>query len=513
MDLTGEQRLRFAEMQDRYKAIDEYMRKTKALNYVQFDYDTSHGLTLFTLDPDFDFEALERNADAVIAALPASKRIFSQPFIHLKEHDVILPVEAVRTVNNATVTHIATHSELWADVKNGEIKPEKLLTRAYEDNYGIYENLVFCDVVDMVLSFVRTNLRFLREFAYTNKTIEINLLERVNHLNYFLALGKLHIGYSKNFNRYYAYAMRCANKLLSIQNSILPRLKRPVYRRNRLRPFPVKLRKTNILSMHKEYHRIYKLAKLFEKHEPSMRAVTQSDICDLSERYFFFCRALCIFAIGNFGFACDEQKTFDFEKTLPRFTFKEWNVEIKCRKLKTPSIDITIKKDKIYKITLLPRIDGGTDRLAQKHSADEVLICSPLDANSKPDAQTILIDISDIDSFRRIQQIVLRGMIYADTEHKTCPFCGDGLTEIPNVAATGKPMYKCNSCHTEIYEAQCSQTGKPFYYTDITGLKYAAAADHWLAERSKEGAMHFRNITVINDENVPICPHCGLEHR
>lgn len=111
MDLTCEQRLRLLEMIDDYKVIDEYRRKRKVLNYVQFDYDVVHGLTLFTLDPDFSFADLEARADVVLSALPAIKRIFEQPFIHLKEHDVIMPVEAVRIVNNATLTHIASHSE------------------------------------------------------------------------------------------------------------------------------------------------------------------------------------------------------------------------------------------------------------------------------------------------------------------------------------------------------------------------------------------------------------------
>ena len=307
MDLTYEQRLRFAEMRENYKAIEEYGGKTKALSYVQFDYDVVHGLTLFMLKPDFDFEELERHIDAVLAALPAIKRIFEQPFIHLKEQNVIMPVEAVRIVNNATLTHIASHSELWGNVKNAEIKPDKLLTRTYEDNYGIYENLVFCNVVDEILSFARANIRFLKELVYTNKTVEINLLERVNHLNYFLALGKLHIGYSKSFDAYYAIALRCLNKLQFIVGGIVPRLKRPVYKNNRKRPASLKIRKTNILSMHKEYHRVYRLAKYFAKQSAlPVGEITEKDVVKLQNDYYFFCRALYIFAVGHFNFCCDE---------------------------------------------------------------------------------------------------------------------------------------------------------------------------------------------------------------
>ena len=174
---------------------------------MQFDYAVVHGLTLFMIEPDFSFDVLEDKINAILAVLPAVKRIFAQPCIHLKEQDVILPTESVRIINNNTVQHISSHSELWTDVKKDEIKPSRLLTRTYEDNYGIYENLVFCQTVDEILAFSRIYTRFFKELIYTNQTIEINLLERVNHLNYFLALGKLHIGYSRSFEAYYPVSM------------------------------------------------------------------------------------------------------------------------------------------------------------------------------------------------------------------------------------------------------------------------------------------------------------------
>lgn len=514
MDLTYDIQLVLAEKLDEYKAIDEYMRKTKKLNYVQFDYDVVHGLTLFMLNPDYDFEDVERQADVILDALPAVKRIFEQPFIHLKERDVIMPVEAVRTVNNATLTHIATHSELWANVKNGEIKPEKLLTRTYEDNYGIYENLVFCNVVDQILSFVRTNVRFLKELIYTNQTIEINLLERVNHLNYFLALGKLHIGYSKNFDSYYAIALKSLNKLQFILNSVIPRLKRPVYKNNRTRPRNLKVRKTNILSMHKEYHRVYKLAKFFARRQDAavIKQVTEKDVAALKKSYFFFCQALCVFAIGHFDFACDEHKLFEFGKSIPNFTFKDWTVGFKKLAVGCPIIEITVKKDRAYKIILIPSVETDNEQLlsAVKEGvqADEYIIVTPYEEHEE---SAVYIDITSIESFRRLQQIFLRGMIYADSERVECPFCNNKLVKSVEKSADGS-VYECHSCGTEIYEARCASTGKPYYYTKIAGLKPPIAGDgSWLARRKAEGSMYFRNITRINDENEPICPHCGTK--
>lgn len=517
MDLTYDRQLRLAEMLDEYKAVAEYMNKPKVLNYVQFDYDVVHGLTLFTLDPDFSFEDLERNTDVILSALPAVKRIFEQPFIHLKERDVIMPVEAVRTVNNKTLTHVATHSELWANVKGGEIKPDKLLTRTYEDNYGIYENLVFCNVVDEILSYVRTNTRFLKELIYTNRTIEINLLERVNHLNYFLALGKLHIGYSKSFDAYYATALKSLNKLQFILNAVVPRLKRPVYKNNKNRRRNLKVRKTNILSMHKEYHRVYKLAKFFAaKSDAPEKEVTEKDVAELKKTYFFFCQALCVFAVGHFNFACDEHRTFDFGRIMPRFSFKDWTVVFKkIAYAKTPTIEITVKKDVEYKIVLIPSLEIEDEKqvVAVKNAvqADEYIVCSPYEDREK---DAVFIDITSIESFRRLQRIFLRGMIYADRERKECPFCSNKLTVSAEKSTGLDPVYECRSCGTEIYAARCASTGKPYYYTKIAGLKPPLAQDDdgsWLNKRKAESGMYFRNITDADDENEPICPHCGTK--
>lgn len=213
MELTYEEQAELHKLKEYYETIEEFMKANKKLSYVEFDYAVVHDLTLFTIDPDFSFEVLEANINAILKVIPAIKQIFAKPFIHLKDQSVILPTESVRIINNKTIQHISSHSELWSDVKENEVKPIKLLTRTYEDNYGIYENLFFCKVIDDILAFTRNNIRILKELIYTNQTIEINLLERVNHLNYFLTLGKLHTGYSRHFDSYYGESMQCLNKL------------------------------------------------------------------------------------------------------------------------------------------------------------------------------------------------------------------------------------------------------------------------------------------------------------
>lgn len=517
MDLTFEEQSELYKLTENYKTLEPFMKKYKRLSYVELDYLTVHELTLFTVEPDFSFDALEEELNVILNALPAIKRIFAQPCIHLKEQNVILPTESVRIINNNTIQHIASHSELWSDVKKDDIKPTKLLTKTYEDNYGIYENLVFCNTVDEILSYVRYNLRILKELIYTNQTIEINLLERVNHLNYFLALGKLHTGYSRNFDSYYGVSVRCLNKLQFILSSIVPRLKRPVYKNNKKRPANLKVHKTNILSMHREYHQIYKLSKYLTAHNISIsREITEADITNLQTDYFFYCELLSLFAVTHFNFSYSEMYLISFARLNVTFHFKGWQLILKkCKYGNTDILSVCIEKENKYNIVIIPSAAKDNAELLatiQKTvQADEYIIFTPYEEHG---ADEVLISITSVESFRRIQQIILRGMVYADASRKDCPFCNNKLTLDAERSAVDRPVYKCASCRTEIHTGYCPSSAKTFFFTKITGLtNRITLGDEWLMDRKKEAQMYFRNITAINGDGEIICPHCNKVHE
>lgn len=518
MDLTYDKLATLNKLAANYAALEPFAQKYNKLSYMQLDYAVVHEIPLFTLEPNFSFQALEDRLDVILSALPAIKRIFAQPFIHLKEQDIILPTEAVRIVNNNTIQHISSHSELWTDVTRAEIKPRKLLTRTYEDNYGIYENLVFCDVIDDIMAYVRSNLRFIKELIYTNQTIEINLLERVNHLNYFLALGKLHTGYSRNFDSYYGVSVRCLNKLQFISNTIVPRLKRPVYKNNKIRSSKTKLRKTNILSMHKEYHQIYRLAKMFGNNDvTNKKTLTPVDVDKLQKNYFYFVELLCVFAAGHFNFECDENSPLDFSRLTASFTFKNWQLNIKKVKLsKCYALTIDVCKDVKYKAALIPSVQEDNTELLElvkaELPADEYVICSPYEDAEEKHAT---IDISNIESFRRLQQIILRAMVYSDTVRDECPFCSNKLRFNEEKSTPNRPVYECYSCRTEIGDDYCPDTKKNYPYTKIANFKrsFVSFDDDWLSKRKREAQMYFRNITDVDDDIDIVCPHCGKVHH
>ncbi|MDE6660932.1 MAG: hypothetical protein K2J93_03800 [Anaeroplasmataceae bacterium] len=515
MDLTYEEQAELHKLVKYYDKLQAFMKTHKKLSYVEFDYAVVHDLTLFTIDSDFNFDSLEQDINKIVKTIPAIKQIFAKPFIHLKDQNVILPTESVRIINNNTIQHISSHSELWSDIQDGEIKPVKLLTRTYEDNYGIYENLFFCKTIDDILSFTRSNLRILKELIYTNQTIEINLLERVNHLNYFLALGKLHTGYSRNFDSYYGESIECLNKLQYILNTIVPRLKRPVYKQNKVKPKYLKAHKSNILAMHKDYHQVYKLSKYFSLHQiGNEKELEEVDVKELQKNYFHFCMLLAIFSIGHFNFTCDSEKQISFSKLSMSFQFKEWNLKLTTKKIaELQTLQLNIEKDKKYRIIIIPTLDKNSEeilkKVQEKENAEEYIIFSPYEEIKN----TTEISMTSIESFRRIQQILLRGMLYADNKREDCPFCSHKLVLNTEKQEVSRTVYECSSCRTVLEVAHCPEQNKTYLYTQIAGLnKVRIEGDPWLVKRKQEAQMYFRNITQINEDMEILCPYCNKVH-
>lgn len=511
-----------ADLQVEYKCIYDFIQKHNNMDYVQFDYYTVNDLTLFTVEPELDLETIDTVLDKILKTIPAIKKIFSKPLLHLKEEDEVLPIESVRSINSKTIQHASSHSELWDDInQDNSIRPRKLLTKMYQDNYGIYENLVFCNLMDEVLSYTRKIIRFLKDLIYSNQSIDVNLLERVNHLNYFLALGKLHTGYIRNFDNIFYASKTCMNKLNYITNTIQSRLKSPVYKKNKIRPRKLKLRKTNILRMHKDYHKIFELSKFFEKHKIQRNLDFSIDkIPMIEQNYFNYCKIISIFSIGHFNFKLPYEQSINFDAVKLLFNFKDWYLMFSTQEVSgMPAIVLSVRKDKEYRVLMIPTLEHHFKLPPQMEVlADEYIVCTPYEQDSF-EPNECYISISNIETFRRIQQIILRAMIYADKKRIDCPYCNQKLINMPSSDET-KRVFECETCRTQIIDTICEQTNKPYSYTKISNFQprelrrnQFSKEDKWLYYRKVESQMHFRNITKIQENAQFICPKCLKPHQ
>lgn len=495
--------------------IEDFVTHHEPLTYLEFDYYVVHHMTLFSIEPDFDFETLEITIQQIRKALPAIKRIFSKPIIILKDTDDVMPVENARIINQNTFLHLANHTHHVSNLTKRGVKPRKLLTRLYEDDYAIYENIIFCNLVDDILALVKKNRRTLDSLLYASNIMKFNLLEKANHVNYFLALGKLHTGYIRDFNQYLSLSKKMMHELSGISQVITPRLHKPVYRKNIKRNRRLSLKKTNIFLMQKDYRQVYKTYKYLlgnqNKKDEEMDTV---DFESLIANYLRYVQILAIFAAGHFNFEMNPKMKIDMNALDITFTFKGWTLDISQNQHQETML--AFAKDKLYRILLTNRAYGPEEleKIKNNDRLDEVIVVHPFDEDYQ-ERTDVFISMEDIDSFRRIQQILLKGMVYSDVKRETCPFCGGALH-----LDTKHGFYQCHDCMTQIKEDICEETDMPYYYTDITQHKRHVVDkpdveydEHWYYEKQVESLMYFRNITKINQNNEIICPHCRKVHK
>lgn len=455
-----------------YRTLSTYASLPPA-PYSDFDAATQTGLNLFALREDLDFAALDEILVRITSALPSLKRIFSAPIIRLRDSGEILPAEAVRVVNSKTLAHISVHSELWSNIKDDNLIPRKLMTIRYEDDYALYENIIFARTVDTILRFTSRNLTYLRDMLYANREMRFNLLERENHPSYFLALGKLHTGYLRDYDKYLLPIEHCYERLSAIEHALVPRLSMPVYKKCRKKSTKLALKKTNIFRSHKDYRRLYSLAKYFS--DIGLESFSATEEMIGGEEYFTFCSMLCVFAAGHFNFKFDKNLTIDFKNINTYAAFGDWRLNIRAE---DGGIMLTVIKDSAYKILLCPMDAAPTAE------ADEVIRVTPSGEES------LRLSIYDIDSFRRIQQMLLRAMIYADEAHSVCPFCGKDMAET-------EKGHECGACRTIIERAECPEAGREYFRTDI---KHFRKPNRIADRRALEGLYYYRNITEIGED-------------
>lgn len=497
------------------EGIQAFVKKHQQLTYIEFDYYVVHDMTLFSIEPDFDFDKLDHMIQRIRKTSSAVKRIFSKPIIVLKDTDDVLPVENARMINQNTLLHLANHSQFVTNIDEKGVKPRKLLTRIYEDDYSIYENIIFCNYIDDVLALIKKNRRTLNSLLYASDIMQYNLLEKVNHVNYFLALGKLHTGYIRDFSQYFNLSKEMLHELSLISHTINPRLIKPIYQKNKHRNRHLGLKKTNIFISQKDYKLVYKTYKYLLSNQVKVEEPkTELDLELFTRNYLMYIQLLTIFAVGHFNFEIDPKVKLNLNSLDVTFTFKQWKLDIFSNNKKELLLYFT--KEKTYKMMVIATdYDLKTiNKYKKNYGVDEVVIANQYDEDYLT-RDDVYISIQDIDSFRRIQQLLLKGMIHADTKRNVCPFCGGKLEKDEHHG-----FYQCHHCMTQIKEHVCENTHQPYLYTDNAHLKKYALNkadfkrdEYWYYEKKIEAIMYFRNITKINEDGDIICPYCHEVHE
>ena len=226
---------------------------------------------------------------------------------------------------------------------------------------------------------------------------------------------------------------------------------------------------------------------------------------------------MCLFSAGHFNFRFEDEQQIDLLMPRQDARFLKWRLRVEGICVQDRRVILlTFLKDLPYRVVLIPCADilqgsKAQNEIKEQIAAEEYHLLTPDDAIGAK-----CISIFDIESFRRLQQIFLRAMIYADQAREDCPFCGNGMTVLYK---NEKETCACPVCRTQIKTLRCEESGKEYFATDIGNFSPAVSADAqhrgsdpYLFGRLAESMLHFRNVTDIDQEGRPLCPFCGVKH-
>lgn len=497
-----------------YGELFNYIDRHKQISFSEYESAILKNICLFNMPNDEYLADVEATLDCIIRALPAFKRIFARPIIRLEDEHHIVPVESVKVIDKRSLTHVASRCELWENITEDGIKPRKLMTLEHVETYSIYENIAFAYAVDSIFAYINQTLVRIKDIVYGCRDIHFNLLDKTHHKLYFLAMGKLYLEYvSSNASR--ESCSRCIDKMIFIDKTLRLKLHSPVYRQCKKKSYSIKLKKTNIFRSHKDYAEVYKILMMFESKQNGVNDI-RNEISANDIEYKAFCKMLTMFAISHFNYEFSADAIIDLSTLRLECKYFDWTLNVRWIEHNiADALIFTTNKNKTFTTCVIfaeskDLSPSRFNEFKESAEADEYLICSP---NVFGDINSLYLSIYDIDSFRRIQQILLRGMIWSDTDRKRCSFCGKPLIK-------SDKGYHCDSCLSEITQKICPETGKSYFVSDIAYEESISKSERkanserrrFLHDRLSEAQLHFRNITPITQFAKPICPHCKKVH-
>ena len=396
------------------------------LTLSEFENATEKTLPLCGFLQTADLKTILDTLKKISLTMPHLIQIFRNPQTHLKELELILDVDLARRTTPKTVRHLIKHPEDWHSIKGGNITPKRVLTKQYEDDYSIYENIVFKCLIDKILMLLH---KYALELERSNSVLsEMNsVVENLganSHNSIHINLGKLYMAYYRTQdNVNISKAVVITNKLIK---TITPYLSSPIYKNNlAAKPLNGKIKLTHKLAMHKDYKYIYLLYNYLNTQTTTDLDTNEFVIYVKQKQLAFehFCSLLTIFACTANNFTTSEE-TVIYNKGKLSTTLKNNSCTWQIKQKQLLNCNITaielkiINSKKKLSYLLLPKAiptkssvleDIHTKiSVANKNKYTKIIFLT----NYKPKTTTILnvpylpIMLADVHSFIRIQNLL-----------------------------------------------------------------------------------------------------------
>jgi hypothetical protein len=109
-------------------------------------------------------------------------QISQRPRLDLHYEDEVTDIARTRRLAKGALVHLASHSECWQRQTLSGVIPKKVLARFSEDDYGIYENRVYAQLLDKAEHHLRDRLSTLKSLQATlEQALEFYQSEDIDH--------------------------------------------------------------------------------------------------------------------------------------------------------------------------------------------------------------------------------------------------------------------------------------------------------------------------------------------
>lgn len=290
-----------------------------------------HNLNLCTFGRNVEEMREDKSLEDILKHMKHLKQVFTRPKSHLREEMELLPVEVVTRISHETIQHLASHSENCEARRVNGLVPSRLLAKALEEDWAIYENVVAKNLVDRIYNYAK---KYKRDVSLAEHGTNFSLSVKNENKNVYVAQDRLY----KSFISSEALDYNAGdNEFLSKRDAQCKEILKTVAfcRESKLYRILKKCKKaysplksTNIFMMDTNYHSVYELWKILDQAELIKEEVVIPD--DISKPYWDFSYSLLTFALNNFNFSPltgDVIRDGIFQEM--KYSFKHWNILMK----------------------------------------------------------------------------------------------------------------------------------------------------------------------------------------
>lgn len=293
------------------RAYEQFVYEYRKKEFDEIDSIQLGNIKLYAVDQSTEVHDFSEVFEEINNAFNAFKSICEKPKSHLKAVNEVRPIETVKRIGYESIPYLAAHSEDWLARTASGLKPARLFSRVEDDEYQIYENRVVKTLVDLIIRFLRTTEKQLRDQRDQLRGIINSSVQTGSFgfdVNFQKAVSELMSSDDKG-DEYRSKSLELVEKLQKQAYALLKRYRTlcqtKLYRYlKKSKAVLNPLNETNILALDKYYSVIYKLWRTI--HHVIVPKVIEDESCiafdEICDDYQQFCATLCGYSAHVIGF-------------------------------------------------------------------------------------------------------------------------------------------------------------------------------------------------------------------